>query len=89
MEEFCNLIGKDCLGFFIIFGVLGKFKDIRGVVLDSVKREIVRSYLLGGKVVVRFVLEIEDCVFIRELFGNCLSKKDELREVGKVYISIF
>lgn len=88
LEEFCNLIGEDCLGLFIIFGVPGKPKDIRGVVLDSVKRETVRSHLPGGKAVARFVLETEDCVPIRELLGNCLSKKDELREVGKVYISI-
>ncbi|XP_058414583.1 rab15 effector protein [Diceros bicornis minor] len=88
LEEFCNLIGEDCLGLFIIFGVPGKPKDIRGVVLDSVKRDTVRTHLPGGKAVARFVLETEDCVSIRELLGNCLSKKDGLREVGKVYISI-
>ncbi|XP_004435535.1 PREDICTED: rab15 effector protein [Ceratotherium simum simum] len=88
LEEFCNLIGEDCLGLFIIFGVPGKPKDIRGVVLDSVKRDTVRSHLPGGKAVARFVLETQDCVSIRELLGNCLSKKDGLREVGKVYISI-
>lgn len=88
LEEFCNLIGEDCLGLFIIFGVPGKPKDIRGVVLDSVKSETVRGHLPGGKAVVQFVLETEDCVSVRELLGSCLSKKDGLREVGKVYISI-
>ncbi|XP_010944871.1 rab15 effector protein [Camelus dromedarius] len=86
LEEFCNLIGEDCLGLFIIFGVPGKPKDIRGVVLDSVKGETVS--LRGGTAVAQFVLETEDCVSIRELLGNCLSKKDGLREVGRVYISI-
>ncbi|XP_011949402.1 PREDICTED: rab15 effector protein [Cercocebus atys] len=88
LEEFCNLIGEDCLGLFIIFGMPGKPKDIRGVVLDSVKSQMVRSHLPGGKAVAQFVLETEDCVFIKELLRNCLSKKDGLREVGKVYISI-
>ncbi|XP_036720757.1 rab15 effector protein [Balaenoptera musculus] len=88
LEEFCNLIGEDCLGLFIIFGVPGKPKEIRGVVLDSIKRETVRGRLPGGTAVARFILETEDCVSIRELLGNCLSKKDGLREVGKVYISI-
>ncbi|XP_060050557.1 rab15 effector protein isoform X2 [Erinaceus europaeus] len=37
LEKFCSLIGEDCLGLFIVFGVPGKPKDIRGVVLDSVK----------------------------------------------------
>ncbi|XP_045667712.1 rab15 effector protein [Ursus americanus] len=88
LEEFCNLIGEDCLGLFIIFGVPGKPKDIRGVVLDSVKRETMQGQLPGRKAVAQFILETEDCVSIRELLGNCLSKKDGLREVGKVYISI-
>ncbi|XP_004405354.1 PREDICTED: rab15 effector protein [Odobenus rosmarus divergens] len=88
LEEFCKLIGEDCLGLFIIFGVPGKPKDIRGVALDSVKGETVQGQLPGRKAVAQFVLETEDCVSIRELLGNCLSKKDGLREVGKVYISI-
>ncbi|XP_007947978.1 rab15 effector protein [Orycteropus afer afer] len=88
LEEFCNLIGDDCLGLFIIFGVPGKPKDIRGVVLDSIKSETVRSHMPGGNAVVQFVLETKHCVSIRELLGNCLSKKDGLREVGKVYINI-
>lgn len=88
LEGFCNLIGEDCVGLFIIFGVPGKPKDIRGVVLDSVKSETARGRLPGAKAVARFVLETEDYVSIRELLGNCLSKKDGLREVGKVYISI-
>lgn len=82
------MIGDDCLGLFIIFGVPGKPKDIRGVVLDSVKSETVRGQLPGRKAVAQFVLETEECVPIRKLLGNCLSKKDGLREVGKVYISI-
>ncbi|KAM5300582.1 rab15 effector protein [Ctenodactylus gundi] len=88
LEEFCNLIGEDCLGLFVIFGMPGKPKDIRGVVLDSVKNEMVRGRLPGQKAVEQFVLETRECVSIRQLLGNCLSKKNGLREVGKVYISI-
>lgn len=88
LDEFCNLIGEDCLGLFIIFGVPGKPKDIRGVVLDSIKSKTMGSHLPGRKTVEQFVLETKDCVSIKELLGNCLSKKDGLREVGKVFISI-
>ncbi|XP_039096776.1 LOW QUALITY PROTEIN: rab15 effector protein [Hyaena hyaena] len=88
LEGFCDLTGEDCLGLFISFGVPGKPKDIRGVILDSVKRETAPGHLPGARAVARFVLETEDCVSIRELLGICLSKKDGLREVGKVYISI-
>ncbi|XP_077024062.1 rab15 effector protein [Tamandua tetradactyla] len=88
LEEFCNLIGEDCLGLFIIFGLPGKPKDIRGVVLDSVKNETAVSHLPGGKALTQFVLETEHCVSIKELLGNCLSKKAGLREVGRVYVNI-
>ena len=70
LEEFCNLIGEDYLGLFIIFGVPGKPKDVRGVVLDSVKSEPARGHLPGRKAVAQFVLETEDSVSIRELLGN-------------------
>ncbi|XP_006895153.1 PREDICTED: rab15 effector protein [Elephantulus edwardii] len=86
--EFCNLIGKDCLGLFLVFGVPGEPTDIRGVALDSVKSEVVRNRLPGGKAVARFVLETQECISVRELIGNCLSKSDGLREVGKAYIKI-
>lgn len=88
LEEFCNLIGEDCLGLFIIFGVPEKPKDVRGVILDSVKSEMLRSHLPGQKAVEQFVLDTQECVSMRELLGNYLSKKDGLREVGKVYIRI-
>ncbi|XP_073939175.1 rab15 effector protein-like [Castor canadensis] len=88
LEEFCNLIGEDCLGLFIILGVPGKPGDVRGVVLDSVRSGMVSSPLPGHQAVEQFVLETEDCVSIKELLGNYLSKKDGLREVGKAYISI-
>ncbi|XP_008845120.1 rab15 effector protein [Nannospalax galili] len=88
LEEFCSLIGEDCLGLFLILGVPGEPKAIRGVVLDSVRSGSVKSHLPGCKAVEQFVLETEDCVSIKELLGNCLRKKDGLREMGKVYISI-
>ncbi|XP_004693245.1 PREDICTED: rab15 effector protein [Condylura cristata] len=88
LESFCQSIGEDCLGLFIIFGVPGKPTDIRGVVLDSVRQDLERSQLRGGEAVAQFVLETKDYVPIRELLGNCLSQTDRLREVGKAYIRI-
>ncbi|XP_037370079.1 rab15 effector protein [Talpa occidentalis] len=88
MESFCQLMGEDCLGLFIIFGVPGRPTDIRGVVLDSVRQELERSQLPRGEALAWFVLETEDCIPIDELLGNCLSTTDRLREVGKVYIRI-
>lgn len=84
VDEFCNLIGEDCLSLFIIFGVPGKPEDLRGVVLDSVKSEPVKDSPPGGKAVARVVLETEDCVSIRELVGNCMSKKRRAERGGQV-----
>nr|XP_004664467.2 rab15 effector protein [Jaculus jaculus] len=88
LEEFCALIGEDCLGLFLVFGVPGNPKDIRGVLLDSVKNTMENSQLPGRKAVERFILETEECVSIKELLGTCLREKDGLRKVGKAYISI-
>lgn len=88
LEEFCNLVGEDCLGLFIIFGVPGEPKAIRGVVLETVRNGMVESQLPGRKAVEQFVLETEDYVSIKELLGNCLDKRDGLSDMGKVYVRI-
>ncbi|CAH7433406.1 rab15 effector protein [Phodopus roborovskii] len=88
LEEFCHLVGEDCLGLFIVFSVPGRPKAIRGVALDSIRSGMLESRLPGRKAVEQFLLETEDCVSIKELLGNCLSKRDGLGGMGKVYISL-
>lgn len=88
LEEFCNLVGEDCLGLFIIFGVPGEPKAVRGVILESVRSRMVESRVPGRKAVEQFVLETEDCVSIKELLGTCLRRRDGLSDMSKVYISI-
>lgn len=88
LEEFCKLVGEDCLGLFIVFSVPGRPKAIRGVVLESVRSVMLESQLPGCKAVERFVLETEDCVSIKELLGNYLSKSEGPSDMGKVYINI-
>ncbi|XP_027700137.1 rab15 effector protein [Vombatus ursinus] len=87
MEEFCNLIGEDCLGLLIIFGVPGKPKDIRGVLLDSIKNEEIQNSLSGLKAVKHFILNTKNCLSTKELLENYLCKSDRLNELGKVYIN--
>ncbi|XP_040599581.1 rab15 effector protein [Mesocricetus auratus] len=88
LEEFCSLVGEDCLGLFIVFSVPGKPKAIRGVVLESLRSGMAESRLRGHKAVEQFLLQTEGCVSIKELLGNCLSKRDGLSDMSKVYISI-
>ncbi|XP_072510571.1 rab15 effector protein [Notamacropus eugenii] len=87
MEEFCNLIGEDCLGLLIIFGVPGKPKDIRGVLLDSIKTEKIQNFLSGEKAVRHFILNTKNCLSTKELLKNYLCKSDSLNEMSKVYIN--
>uniref|UniRef100_A0A8D0HIP9 RAB15 effector protein n=1 Tax=Sphenodon punctatus TaxID=8508 RepID=A0A8D0HIP9_SPHPU len=86
LEEFCTLVGYDCLGLFIIFGLPGKPKDIRGVMLDSIRKEK-RKKLSGENMLKQFVLNTDSFLPTKEMLENCLSRKNGLRDVGKVYIN--
>ncbi|KAJ7329537.1 hypothetical protein JRQ81_015711 [Phrynocephalus forsythii] len=87
LEKFCTLVGHDCLGLFITFGVPGKPKDIRGVLLDSIRRETRKNLLSGENTLRQFVLTTDSFLPTKEMLENCLTKKNGLREVGKVYIN--
>ncbi|XP_078530272.1 rab15 effector protein [Lissotriton helveticus] len=87
LEEFCALVGKDCLGFFIVFGLPGKPKDIRGILLDSVKKENRRSRLPGEHALQQFILSTDTFLPTREMLEKCMSKSNGLRNEGKVYIN--
>ncbi|XP_044279202.1 rab15 effector protein, partial [Varanus komodoensis] len=87
LEEFCNLVGSKCLGLFIMFGVPGKPKEIRGVVLDSIKKEKQKNLLSGENALRVFALNTDSFLPTREMLEYCLSKKNGMREVGKVYIN--
>ncbi|XP_067415079.1 rab15 effector protein [Emydura macquarii macquarii] len=87
LEEFCTLVGQDCLGLLIMFGVPGKPKDIRGVMLDSINKEKRKNHLSGENALWQFVLNTDSFLSTREMLENCLCKKNGLKEVGKVYIN--
>ncbi|XP_030409219.1 rab15 effector protein [Gopherus flavomarginatus] len=87
LEEFCTLVGQDCLGLFIMFGVPGKPKDIRGVMLDSINKEKRKNHLSSENALRQFVLNTDSFLSTKEMLENCLCKKNGLKEVGKVYIN--
>nr|XP_020665706.1 rab15 effector protein [Pogona vitticeps] len=87
LEEFSTLVGHDCLGLFIIFGVPGKPKDIRGVLLESIQKEKRKNLSSGENTLQQFVLTTDSFLSTKEMLENCLTKKNGLREVGKVYIN--
>ncbi|XP_061438174.1 rab15 effector protein [Rhineura floridana] len=87
LEEFCMLVGHDCLGLFIMFGVPGKPKDIRGVLLNSIKKEKLEKTLSGENALRQFVLNTDSFLPTREMLEHCLCKKNGLRDIGKVYIN--
>ncbi|NXI61540.1 REP15 protein, partial [Anseranas semipalmata] len=87
LAEFCRLVGRDCLGLFIVFGVPGKPKDIRGVMLDSIAKEKRKGRLLGRNALRQFVLSTDSFLPTKEMLENCLGEKSGLKEVGNVYIN--
>ncbi|KAG8438590.1 hypothetical protein GDO86_004958 [Hymenochirus boettgeri] len=84
LEEFCNQVGPDCLGLFIIYGLPGKPKDIRGVLLDSVKDTNTSP---GECALGEFILNTDTFLPTRDMLDTCLSKKNGQRNIGKVYIN--
>uniref|UniRef100_K7EZV9 RAB15 effector protein n=2 Tax=Pelodiscus sinensis TaxID=13735 RepID=K7EZV9_PELSI len=87
LEEFCKLVGHGCVGLFIMFGVPGKPKDIRGVMLDSINPEKRKNHLSGENALRQFVLNTDCFLSTKEMLENCLCKKNGIKEVGKVYIN--
>uniref|UniRef100_A0A8C0FSI1 RAB15 effector protein n=1 Tax=Bubo bubo TaxID=30461 RepID=A0A8C0FSI1_BUBBB len=86
LAEFCHLVGQDCLGLFIIFGVPGKPKDIRGVMLDSIAKEEQKCRLSGRNALWQFVTNTDSFLPTKDMLENCLGTKNGPKEVGNVYM---
>ncbi|NXA13658.1 REP15 protein, partial [Sapayoa aenigma] len=87
LAEFCRLVGRDCLGLFVMFGVPGKPKDIRGVLLDSLAKEEQKCRLSGRNALRQFVTSTDSSLPTKDMLENCLGTKNGLKEVGNVYIN--
>ncbi|NWY71620.1 REP15 protein, partial [Erithacus rubecula] len=87
LAQFCRLVGRDCLGLFVMFGVPGKPKDIRGVLLDSVAEEEQKCRLSGRNALRRFVTCTDRSLPTKDMLENCLGTKNGLKDVGNAYIN--
>lgn len=87
LAEFCRLVGQDCLGLLIVFGVPGKPKDIRGIMLDSLAKEEQKCRLSGRNALRQFVTSTDSFLPAKDMLENCLGIKNGPKEVGNVYIN--
>ncbi|NXN87087.1 REP15 protein, partial [Bombycilla garrulus] len=87
LAEFCRLVGRDCLGLFVMFGVPGKPKDIRGVLLDSVAKKEQNCLLSGRNALRQFVTGTDSSLPTKDMLEGCLGTRNGLKDVGNVYIS--
>ncbi|KAJ7418441.1 Rab15 effector protein [Willisornis vidua] len=87
LAQFCHLVGRDCLGLVVVFGVPGKPEDIRGVLLDSMAQEEQQCCLLGRTALWRFITSTERSLPTKDMLAHCLGTKNSLRDVGNVYIN--
>ncbi|OCT86028.1 hypothetical protein XELAEV_18019722mg [Xenopus laevis] len=87
LEEFCRLVGSDCLGLFMVYGLPGKPKDIRGVLLDSVKRDSKKNSILGKQAIYQFIQSTDTFLPTRDLLDTCMARKNGQLGIGKVYIN--
>ncbi|XP_053572239.1 rab15 effector protein [Bombina bombina] len=87
LEEFCRLIGADCMGLFMVYGLPGRPKDIRGVLLDSVNKENAKSLMLREHALQNFILNTDTFIPAREMLEKCMTRKNGQKNIGKVYIN--
>ncbi|NXE04566.1 REP15 protein, partial [Lophotis ruficrista] len=87
LVESCRLVGRDCLGLFVIFGVPGKPKDIRGVMLDSIAKEEQKCCLSGRNALWQFITSTDSFLPTKGMLSNCLGAKSGPKEVGNVHIN--
>ncbi|MBN3303702.1 rab15 effector protein-like [Amia ocellicauda] len=86
LDEFCSLVGKDCVGMFIVFGVPGKTREIRGALLESVKSRKGKNGLRGDLKVKDFFQTTDTFVSTREML-ECCSKNNGVRDLSNSYIN--
>ncbi|KGL88904.1 Rab15 effector protein, partial [Charadrius vociferus] len=82
LAEFCCLVGQDCRVLLIVFGVPGKPKDIRGVMLDSLAKEEQKCRLSGRNALRQFVTSTDSFLPTKDMLENCLGVKNRPKEVG-------
>ncbi|KAM4011695.1 rab15 effector protein [Anomaloglossus baeobatrachus] len=85
LEEFCRLVGPDCLGLFVVFGFPGKPKDVRGILLESVSKE--ETGAPGERALRQYILDTETFLPIQDLLDSCMSRRNNQRNLGKVCIN--
>ncbi|KAM9581172.1 LOW QUALITY PROTEIN: rab15 effector protein [Guaruba guarouba] len=86
LVEFCRLVGRYCLGLFIMVCTPGKPKDI-GVMLDSMAKEEQNYRLSGRDALWQFVTSADGFLPTKGMLENCLGTKTGLKEVGSMYVS--
>ncbi|CAJ0953215.1 unnamed protein product [Ranitomeya imitator] len=86
LEEFCRLVGPDCLGLFMVFGSAEKPKDIRGILLESVSKEK-KNGAPGERALKQYILDTDTFLPTRDLLDACISRRNGQRNIGKVYIN--
>ncbi|KAM6290395.1 LOW QUALITY PROTEIN: rab15 effector protein [Porphyrio hochstetteri] len=87
LAEFCCLVGQDCLGLFIMFGVPGKPKDMGGVMLDSAAKEEQKWPLWGRNALRQFVTGTDRSLPTAEVLEKCLGANNGWKKMVNVYIN--
>ncbi|XP_007893600.1 rab15 effector protein-like [Callorhinchus milii] len=82
LVDFCSRVGEDCVGIFIVFGVRGTPREVRGVLLDSVRNGTIIDHELK-----QFIAQTDSFICTRELLETCLSKTNRLKSIENAYIN--
>ncbi|XP_043944126.1 rab15 effector protein [Protopterus annectens] len=87
LRGFCSLVGSDCVGLFIVYGMPGKPRDIRGFLMDSIIQQL-NGYPSNGESALRnFILNTDTFLSTQEVLEICLFNKDSFKNIGKMFIN--
>ncbi|XP_028671984.1 rab15 effector protein-like [Erpetoichthys calabaricus] len=87
LEEFCSLIGEDCVGLFIAYGLPGKPREMRGALLESIRKYRRKKASTDESAVRDYFMNTDTFLSTLEMLERCLNQKSGRRDIGNVYIS--
>ncbi|XP_069489788.1 rab15 effector protein-like [Ambystoma mexicanum] len=85
--DFCSSIGLNCTGLVIVFGVLEKPKEIRGVLSKHLGHFKEKGAHITEEVLVQFLKSTDNFITVNEMIANYLCNGKKANTVERVYIN--
>ncbi|XP_043932087.1 rab15 effector protein-like [Protopterus annectens] len=85
--EFCSSIGQNCMGLCIIYGVPGKPKEIRGIMMQHLKHLKGKTRCIREDTLLQYMKTVDYFITTREMMEKYLFKKRSSQNDDRVYVN--